>query len=142
MPITLAPLAAEHLPALGGLVTAAEFAAAAAQPDVFHYRAVLDRDRCVGMVGLNRAGDPQIVAATVPAEQRRGYATAAVVEMVRFAFEVLGLPEVYAVCQAGRPSNRVAEKAGFAFAVQRGNDRYYRLPRAEGQAARPAPAVG
>lgn len=69
------------------------------------------------MVGLNRAGDLQIVVATTPAERRNGYATAAVLEMARFAFEDLGLPEVYA-SQAGRPSNGVVVKAGFAFAGQ------------------------
>ena len=142
MPITLVPLAVEHLQVLDGLISAAELAMTAAQPNVYHFRAVLDGDTCVGMVGLNRAGDPQLVAATIPAERRKGYATAAVLEMARLAFADLGLPEVYAVCQAGRPSNGVVAKAGFAFAGQQGNDRYYRLAKAAWQAAQPAPAPG
>lgn len=141
MPITLAPLAAEHLQSLGGLISAEELAAAAAQPDVFHFRTVFDEGTCVGMVGLNRAGDPQIVAATVPAERRKGYATAAVLEMARFAFEELGLSEVFAVSQVGSPSNGVVAKAGFAFVVQQGNDRFYRLTNADWQAAQSAPAA-
>lgn len=136
MPITLVPLGAQHLQAMCRLVTADDLSTFATNPDTYHYRAVLDEDTCVGMVGLNRAGDPQIVVATVPSQRRKGYATAAVVEMARFAFDELGLPEVFAMCQVGAPSNGVVAKAGFGFVVQQDNDCYYRLFHADWQAAR------
>jgi hypothetical protein len=138
MPITLAPLTAEHLPGLEGLFTQAELVNAAGNPDAFHYRAVVDGEKCVGMVGLNMLGDPQIVAAVIPAERRKGYATAAVNEMVRFAFNELNLPEVYAMCQAGSPSNGLVTKVGYLFHVQQGNNRFYRLPKETWQAVQQA----
>jgi RimJ/RimL family protein N-acetyltransferase len=142
MPITLVPLAVEHLQALHGVVSAEEFAEYAAQPDVYYCRSILDEGTCVGTVGLNLADAPHIVVATVPDQRRKGYATAAVQKMARFAFEELGLSEIFAMCRVGRPSNRVAVKLGFAFVEQQGNDCLYKLTNVDwraGQSARALP---
>lgn len=140
MPINLVPLGAEHLPALQGLITQAELAMVAADPNTMHHRAVFDGENCVGTVGLNRLGDPQIVVAILPAERRKGYATAAVNEMARFAFEELDLPEIYAMCEHGRPSNELVRKAGYIFVVQQEKNCFYRLPKETWQAAHQAEA--
>jgi RimJ/RimL family protein N-acetyltransferase len=136
MPITLVPLAAEHAQALPGLVAPEEADLIVANPNVLRYRAVLDGDTCVGMVGLKLLGEhPEIVVATADGQRQKGYATAAVREMVRYAFDVIGLPGVYAKCLTGRPSNKVVAKTGFTFVMEQGQERYYELRKVNWEAA-------
>lgn len=128
MPIILIPFPAEHVQALKGLMQPEEAAQILAHPSVLRYRAVLNEDICVGVVGLKLLGEyPEIVVATAHGQRKKGYATAAVKEMFRYAFEDVGVPAVYAKCLVGRPSNKVAEKAGFVLVVQQGQERFYEL---------------
>jgi hypothetical protein len=139
MPITLVPFAAEHVDATGGLVSPQEAALIAAHPDVLLYRAVYDGPTCVGVIALKLVSEyPEIIVSTAVGQRQKGYATAAVKEMVRYAFEDLAIPAVYAKCLAGRPSNRVVEKNGFAFVTQQGPERFYELGRPHWLAAQQA----
>ena len=138
MSITFVPFAAEHAQALPGLMGPEEVAQIVAHPDVLRYRAVLDENICVGIVGLQLVGDPQIVVAIAYGQRQKGYATVAVREMVRYAFDEVGLPRVYATCLTGRPSNKVVAKAGFTFVVEQGQERYYELRKVNWEAAQQA----
>src|SRR5581483_10529841 len=107
---------------------------------VLRYRTVFDGDSCVGVVGLKLMVDPEIVVSTLQAHRRQGYyATEAVKEMIRYAFEEVGLPAVHAVCLAGRPSNGATEKADFQFVVEQGGERLYKLRKDDWEAAHHAP---
>ena len=56
---------------------------------------------------------------TVPAHQKSGYATEAVMSVMRFAFEDLGLHKLTIGCLAENvASKRVIEKAGFRFSAR------------------------
>lgn len=131
MAITLVPLAAEHADLLQGILDPSDIAQILAQADLLHYRAVFDGDVCVGVVALKLfpGAPPEVIVSTVPAQRRKGYATAAVLAIVRYAFEEVNVAAVYAKCEVGRPSNRVVEKNGFCFLVQQGQDRLYELKR-------------
>lgn len=142
MAVTIVPFAAEHVRVLKDLVPEQEAALILAHPNVLRYRAVFDGDTCVGVVGLKLVGEhPEVVVATLPGQRQKRYATAAVTEMVRYAFEVVGVQAVYASCLMERPSNKVAAKTGFTCVAEQGRERFYELRKADWQAAQHQPAA-
>lgn len=76
----------------------------------------------IGGCTLKRsAGDPTLAGlgyAINPDYQSQGYATEAATELIRFAFEELGLAVVYAECDTrNAASRRVMEKSGMRLAT-------------------------
>jgi [ribosomal protein S5]-alanine N-acetyltransferase len=89
----------------------------------FGYWMFLDRETGapVGRGGLSHAhvggrDEVEVGWAVMPERWRQGYATELGAASVRFAFDVLGLPDLVAYTLPGNhPSRRVMEKLGFTY---------------------------
>lgn len=82
----------------------------------------------IGHVGLSELpGGIEIGYAIGEKHQTHGYAAEAVGEFIFYAHRMFALPAILGVADAGNiPSQRVLEKAGFAFASELGGRRLYK----------------
>jgi len=130
--ITLEPLSEEHRSSLLSVLGDKAFDFTLSQADLDN-RAVLSGEQCVGLVTLRLQPEQAIeVNVTIAHNHRRkGYAVAAVREMLRIAFEDHNLPHVHARCQPGSPSQGVIEKLPFHSGGPFLGQLIYRMTKAE-----------